>query len=351
MKQTKAIISAVYLITSVFIPQTSLASSLTCDDVDGMSIFGYDYNEYIYIGSISNEFGSESIANEFGWGNEFRSDSINNEFGTFGNEFGSYSVYNEFTSTPPIIVNSDLEFVGYITANEALEPSIHPDMAKWCAKKTFTTAIDDHEDLTFKKKPSGATSIKYSCPANSTLSGNSCICNKGYLWKENSCISYDQSCHESLGPNSYGDKDFCYCSKGYKMNSTKTQCIQDYENFCGPNSYYSPLLGCKCNTGYEMKNGSCKYSPIVKVVIPTKCITTNPCTCINGYKPIGNSSCVQESAKSSSKTAISKPKKASSASSLPSNTSCLKNGKTKTCQCPGGYKPNRISNQCIRNTK
>lgn len=322
-RMKKHMLLASILIAS-FVPQASHASSLTCTDVAGTSIFGYDYDEYIFIGAISNEYGSESIANDYGWGNEYRSDSINNEYGTFGGEYGSYSAYNEYTSTPPIIVNSDLEFVGYLTANEFLEPSIHPDIAKWCAKNTFASAPYGHEDMTFRKIPKSATSSgggyvcpknsypnpanpakclcnqgyeintsqtacvpAKSCPANSTGTWGSCTCNTGYIWKNDKCMTYTESCQQRFGYNSYGDAEYCYCSAGYQMNSTKSSCIPK----------------------------------------PNKTTTTT------------------------SKTSKPKSKASGFSSSVTPNTkreiACSKRGKVQTCACPTGYKPNKDGKKCV----
>src|SRR3989338_5964379 len=105
----------VFALALVVLPTISLASTLSCSQVDGMAIFGYDWNERIHIGAIGNEFNSLSIANDFGAGNEFKSTSIFNEFGRYGGEFGSNSAFNDFASNPPIIINDDYKFVGYLT--------------------------------------------------------------------------------------------------------------------------------------------------------------------------------------------------------------------------------------------
>ncbi len=124
---------------------------LSCDEVGGLSIFGYDnYNDnYKFIGSIANEFSSLSIGNEFGYGNEFKSDSLFNEFGTYGNMFGSYSAYNEFSYKPPVLIDAYNQVKGYVTKNTLKIPYIDPDHAKNCAKNTFSSPIYDHEDKTF----------------------------------------------------------------------------------------------------------------------------------------------------------------------------------------------------------
>lgn len=80
-----------------------------------------------YLGKISdNKFDSDSIANEFGdYGSKFSSVSIMNEFGDYGSQFSSYSPFNEFTSTPPKIYLNE-KFIGYLTVNKFLTPSVDP---------------------------------------------------------------------------------------------------------------------------------------------------------------------------------------------------------------------------------
>lgn len=130
------------------------ASTLSCSDVDGMAIFGYKYDEWIFIGAISNEYGSDSIANEFGAGNEYRSDSIMNEYGRFGSDYSSNSAFNDYASKPPIIINDDYEFVGYLTINEWKFPYINTYEAISCAADSFRSFYNsDLEDITFKDIP------------------------------------------------------------------------------------------------------------------------------------------------------------------------------------------------------
>jgi hypothetical protein len=163
----------------------SQAANLSCADVDGMSIFGYKYGEYIYIGSISNEYGSNSIGNEYGWGNEYKSNSIMNEYGNFGSAYSSNSAFNEYASNPPIIINNNFKFIGYLTTNDYLYPSINTYIAIGCAKNSYASANRSQEDITFANKP--ASAIAYTppptpttCPANSSLINGQCFCNAGY---------------------------------------------------------------------------------------------------------------------------------------------------------------------------
>lgn len=64
------------------------------------------------------------------------------------------------------------------------------------------------------------------CPAHSSISGNQCACNSGYILSSNECITYAQNCQNRYGTNSYGDQNSCYCNSGYQWNQSKTACIQ-----------------------------------------------------------------------------------------------------------------------------
>ncbi|GIW69046.1 MAG: hypothetical protein KatS3mg100_540 [Candidatus Parcubacteria bacterium] len=233
-----------------------------------MAIFGYKYGKWEFIGAIANEFDSDSIANEFGAGNEFSSDSIFNEFGSFGSEFSSYSAFNEFASNPPIIVNDDYKFVGYLTINDFKTPNINTYEAIACAKNSFRSFLNsDLKDTVFKNIPSGGYSgssgysqqelenlLKSICPANSTYINGQCTCNEGFTANGSVCVTYTQNCQLKYGPNSYGDKQYCYCSPGYEFNSDKTACIQSV--VCPVNA--TRLGGsCVCNEGFVLRNGQC----------------------------------------------------------------------------------------------
>lgn len=68
------------------------------------------------------------------------------------------------------------------------------------------------------------------CPINSYKVGNSCICKEGYIMKDGKCITHTEHCIKQFGPNVYGksgpkNTSLCYCKRGYKWNSSKTECI------------------------------------------------------------------------------------------------------------------------------
>lgn len=50
-------------------------------------------------------------------------------------------------------------------------------------------------------------------------------CPAGYLLINGSCLTYDQSCQQKYGPNTYGDATTCSCFSGYQWNSDNSACI------------------------------------------------------------------------------------------------------------------------------
>lgn len=269
-----------FLALSLFMgANPTYSSSLGCWDVDGASIFGFNGDEYEFIGAISNEFDSNSIANEFGAGNEFSSDSIMNEFGDYGSEFSSESAFNEFASNPPILLDDDLEFIGYLTTNEFKTPYINTFNAIACAKDSFTSSENDHEDILFEKKPNSDSaytdssrktaelldllnrkcSVDYGehsyysagacycnagynwnetgtrcvkkiiCPEKSSEINGLCICDDGHVSRNAKCITYAENCLLEYGDNTVGSKDGCSCKTGHEWNVTKTKCVKIIE--------------------------------------------------------------------------------------------------------------------------
>jgi hypothetical protein len=73
-----------------------------------------------FLGCLNcNSSASSSVCNAFGeFGNSFNSGSIWSGFGSYGNSFSSESPWNEYASYPPVIVDKDGKFYGYLTANQ-----------------------------------------------------------------------------------------------------------------------------------------------------------------------------------------------------------------------------------------
>jgi len=96
---------------------------------NGAKIYA-DSDNRTYLGEIRDEFGSESIFNDFGtYGSEFSSKSIWNEFGTYGGEFSVSSPFNSFSSSPPKIVKGN-KIIGRLTVNKAFEGAVDPNWLK-----------------------------------------------------------------------------------------------------------------------------------------------------------------------------------------------------------------------------
>lgn len=260
------------------------ASTLGCYQVNGMSVFGYNYSEWKFIGAISNQYDSNSIANEYGAGSEYRSDSIMNEYGHYGGEYSSSSAFNDYTSTPPIIVDNNYKFIGYLTTNEYKTPNINTYEAITCAKNSYSSSNDDMKDVTFKEIPSrlynsasSSSTPTVICPSNSSLGANNkCYCNGGYAEKDGKCITPDKDCQNTYGINSKSTNEIfdsegstsCGCKDGFEWNSSQTSCIlipvktndEICQNDFGLNSYWvgtknkNGELDCNCKTGFIWKD-------------------------------------------------------------------------------------------------
>ena len=267
----------------IFVPFN--AKALSCLEINGLSIFGYNGSEYEFIGSITNKYDSDSIANKYGsYGGKYSSKSMFNEYGHYGGKYGSSSAFNNYTSKSPVMIDSDLNFVGYISTNEYKTDAVHPVIARSCAENSFSSTIRNHEDITFKslsKLGSGSGSyysddsyyelleemlkeyegndivcpsnssegedgqcycnngykvnsnkdscIKIECTSHSKLINNICVCDEGYMKNGYLCITYDKNCKKIYGNNSYGDKNNCYCNDDYEWNNDKTKCVEVVE--------------------------------------------------------------------------------------------------------------------------
>lgn len=259
MKKILFILSILLLIIN-FLPNRANASTLSCAQVNGMSIFGYDYDGWKFIGSITSKYDSDSIANDYGtYGSKYSSDSINNDYGTYGGQYSSNSAFNDYTSSPPIIVSDNYQFVGYLTTNEYHTPNINTYEAIACANNSYSSSNMNMEDITFKSIPSGVYSglggdyssgyvstapvSQYTCPVNShtsTTDVTKCDCDAGYQINStrDACIlaptkTNDQLCQDSFGSYSKwdgGNKNNdgtlnCQCQAGYQFNNDKSSCV------------------------------------------------------------------------------------------------------------------------------
>ncbi len=77
-------------------------------------------NHDVYLGCLNcSDIDSDSIWNDIGtYGNNIHFNSIWNNMGTYGNDVSNYSPWSNFASYPPVIVDKQGNFYGYLTVNE-----------------------------------------------------------------------------------------------------------------------------------------------------------------------------------------------------------------------------------------
>lgn len=73
----------------------------------------------VFLGCINcNKFDNEALANKFGdFGSRFSDTSIYNKFGDWGSKFSEVSACNPRATNPPVIVDGEGNFQGYLTLN------------------------------------------------------------------------------------------------------------------------------------------------------------------------------------------------------------------------------------------
>lgn len=85
-----------------------------------------------FLGIISrNSVSSDSISNTVGsYGSTVSSTSIFNSVGNYGSSVSSLSPFNSVSSSPPKIVDSNGNFIAYLTKNTIKTPRVDPDDLK-----------------------------------------------------------------------------------------------------------------------------------------------------------------------------------------------------------------------------
>jgi len=99
---------------------------------DGAKVVSLDpiTEEVIFLGSIEDEFSTNSIFNEYGpYGSQYSSNSIWNEYGQYGGKYSSRSPFNPYCTAPPTIIK-DNQVIGFLTINKRIEKSIDPNWLK-----------------------------------------------------------------------------------------------------------------------------------------------------------------------------------------------------------------------------
>ena len=76
-------------------------------------------NHDVFLGCLNcNNYSQNSIWNEYGkYGSSYNAKSIWNSYGTYGSNYSAYSPWNSYATYPPVIVDADGGFYGYLTIN------------------------------------------------------------------------------------------------------------------------------------------------------------------------------------------------------------------------------------------
>jgi hypothetical protein len=105
----------------------------------------------IYLGCLNcDNYNTNSIWNSYGtYGSIYNSKSIWNTYGDYGSAYSNTSPFNKYATDPPVIVDKDGGFYGYLTLNEYKDKradfqlvliiyknydSIREDVSKWYEK-------------------------------------------------------------------------------------------------------------------------------------------------------------------------------------------------------------------------
>jgi len=90
-----------------------------CFGQKAMHIYG-GQNHDIYLGCLNcNDIDANSIWNDIGrYGSNISATSIWNDISVYGSDISSYSPWNDIANNPPVIVDKDGDFYGYLTIND-----------------------------------------------------------------------------------------------------------------------------------------------------------------------------------------------------------------------------------------
>ena len=96
----------------------AFALSQAQDNVALLLFGGEDHKTFL--GCLNcGKYDSGSICNKYGQqGSKYATDSIWNKYGHFGSKYSDQSPWNKYASHPPVIVDRNGTFYGYLTANK-----------------------------------------------------------------------------------------------------------------------------------------------------------------------------------------------------------------------------------------
>ena len=74
----------------------------------------------MYLGCLNcSEYASDSVFNNYGsYGSEYSSRSVHNSYSQYGSPYSAHSPCNPYASNPPVVVDKDGNFYGYLTLNQ-----------------------------------------------------------------------------------------------------------------------------------------------------------------------------------------------------------------------------------------
>jgi hypothetical protein len=87
----------------------------------------------VFLGCLNcSEYASSSVLNQFGrFGSAYSSTSILNPYGQFGSKYSSFSACNEYALNPPVVVDQQGNFYGYLTLNQYKNPVNNGAIRAW----------------------------------------------------------------------------------------------------------------------------------------------------------------------------------------------------------------------------
>lgn len=92
----------------------------------------------VYLGCFNcSDMASDSIHNNIGmYGSDISSTSIFNDISQYGSDISQYSPCNDIASNPPVLVDEDGGFYGYLTLNDIKPKAItDADILAWLKYK------------------------------------------------------------------------------------------------------------------------------------------------------------------------------------------------------------------------
>ncbi len=120
-KMVKKISFALLLLISLLAWLFS-ASELLKAKLKSESIYIYDSESGTFLGCLNcSEFSFYSVKNPYGpYGSEYSELSILNPYGEYGSEYSLKSPWNPYSLTPPVLVDSLEQVIGYLSTNPVL---------------------------------------------------------------------------------------------------------------------------------------------------------------------------------------------------------------------------------------